>query len=78
MFIETKRELFSVQVAELLREFGYIRVLQEHETGFWCSFSDITNEASITKIIAQIRKKHGKVFSSVKSHKDVSTYYLTN
>ena len=53
-------------------------MLQEHETGFWCSFSDITNEASITKIIAQIRKKHSKVFSSVKSHKDVSTYYLTN
>ena len=78
VFIETKREITTFEVVNLLREYGYIRVLKEHETGFWCSFSDITNEASITKTIAQIRKKHSKVFSSVKSHRDTSTYYLTN
>lgn len=78
IFIETKSELTSFDMVETLREHGYIRVVKEHETGFWCSFSDITNEESIVKLVATLKKKHGKLFSSVCSHKDVSTYYLAN
>ena len=78
LFIESKNDLTVYEMVELLREYGYIRVIKEHETGFWCSFSDITNEEAITKLRSLLKKKHAKVFRSVRSHKDVSTYYLAN
>ena len=62
IFIRTKSQITVFEVVERLREYGFIRVMKEHETAFWCTFSDITNEDSIAKTIASIRKKHGKVF----------------
>ena len=51
MYIETKKAITSFDMVEMLREYGFIRVMKEHETGFWCSFSDISNEDSIQKLI---------------------------
>ena len=62
VFVRTKNEITVFEVVERLREYGFIKVNKEHETAFWCTFSDITNEESIAKTIASIRKKHGKVF----------------
>ena len=62
----------------LLKDFGYVKVTKEHSHGFWCNFSEILNEMTISEVISQVIKKHSKVLSSVRSYKEVSKYYLAN
>lgn len=47
IFIETKKELSTLEVIEMIRDFGSIRVIKEVSMGFWCIFNDISNEQTI-------------------------------
>lgn len=52
IFIETKIEGVTVQdLTCILRDFGDPKIIKEHETGFWCNFSDISSEQTIHKIM---------------------------
>ena len=78
IFIETKKEHSTLEMIEIIREFGSIKVIKEVLKGFWCIFNDISNDQTIQKVMSQIQKKHARLFASVKSHKEVSKYYLAN
>ena len=61
MFIEMKnplmgndRELSTLDMILLLKDFGYVKVTREHSHGFWCNFSDILNEMTIEEIKSQV------------------------
>ena len=51
LFIETKKESTTQEMTDKLREYGYVRVVKEHAQGFWCNFSDLSNEMTIDKVI---------------------------
>ena len=78
IFIETKKEMSTFDLIELLRVFGCVKIVKIRPTGFWCNFVDIEPEESVKTFMHQIEAQNPKVVSCVKGHKQVSTYYLAN
>ena len=48
------RELSTLDMILLLKDFGYVKVTREHSHGFWCNFSDILNEMTIEEVKSQV------------------------
>ena len=61
-----------------MREYGNVRISKASATGFWCNFVDLADDELVEDIISQVQADQANVIKSVKSYKQVSTYYLTN
>ena len=78
IWLQTKKSVSLLEVINIMREFGNVRISKVEPDCFWCQFVDIASDETIKSLMNQVLSKHSKFFASVRGHKEISTYYLAN
>jgi len=52
VFLETRKEMSTFDVIDLMREFGNVRVSKISPDGFWCQFVDIAADETAKSLIS--------------------------
>ena len=70
----------TLEVVEVMREYGNVRISKIRANGFWCIFVDLAQDEMVEDLIGQVRAGNAEtgVFTSIRGHREVSTYYLAN
>jgi hypothetical protein len=52
VYIETKSEMNLHELCDVLREYGTIKIIKEHSTGYWAQLLDMEDELTIKKFMS--------------------------